>query len=209
MTIKATSALSILVIWATMIAAIVAQPGQWWTLIFAFLATGAVGVSAWRRLGMSRLIAMSGTWGGTALAVGYSEAGMTAIFAFLTTGAVVYSVMRRDALLIGAGVAAAWLVTGMVVAVNGEGGAWISVFAFLTAAALSNTRGNGARGLSAILWWGIAGGVMLAADGGWSYTLCIAAFVLTSASLGFGDFHFPRGLEWDLFERDDDSQQMP
>lgn len=204
MTIKATSALSILVIWVAMIAAVVAQPDQWWTLFFAFLATGAVGVSAWRRLGLARLLAISGTWTGTALAVGFSGAGWVAIFAFVSTGAIVYSVMRRDGLLIGAGIAAAWLFSGIVIANNADG-AWICIFAFLTTGALANTRSNDARGLSGILWWGIACAVMLAAGGGWTFVLAIPAFLLTSASLGFGDFRFPRRVEWDLFDRDDDS----
>jgi hypothetical protein len=206
-TIKATSALSIVAIWAAMIAAVVAKPDLWWTLIFAFLATGAVGISAWRRLGMSRLVAIAGIWGGTAIAVGVEGSGFPSIFAFLSTGAVVYSIMRRDALLIGLGMAAAWLVAGGVVAINGDEGAWITVFSFLTVGALANTRGNNLRGLSAILWWGIAGAIMVAVGGGWSYVLCIPAFLLTSASLGFGDFGFPRGLEWDLFDRDDRSAE--
>jgi hypothetical protein len=206
-TIKATSALSIVVIWAAMVAAVIAQPDQWWTLFFAFLATAAVGVSAWRRLGLSRLIAIAGVWGGTALAVGYSEAGWVSIFAFVSTGAIVYSVMRRDGLLIGAGIAAAWVFSGIVIA-NNDSGAWICIFACLTAGALANTRGNDARGLSAILWWGIACAVMLAADGGWTYILAIPAFLLTTASLGFSDFRLPRGVEWDLFDRGDDDSHV-
>ncbi len=205
MTIKATSALSILVIWVTMIAAVIASPDAWWTLIFAMLATFAVGASAWRRLGLSRLIAIAGIWGGTALAVAAGEGGFSAIFAFLATGAVVYSAMRRDGVLIGAGIAVTWLVVGIVVAVHGNEGEWISVFAFLTTGALSNTRGNDARGVSTMLWWGIAGVVMLIADSGWAYVLSVPAFLLTAASLGFSDFRFPRGVEWDLFDRDDDS----
>ncbi|MEO9255715.1 MAG: hypothetical protein ABI305_09255 [Tepidiformaceae bacterium] len=204
MTIKATSALSILAIWVTMIAAVIAQPDQWWSLFFAFFATAAVGVSAWRRIGLARLLAISGTWFGTALAVGFSGAGWVAVFAFVSTGAIVYSVMRRDGLLIGAGIAAVWLFSGIVIANNADG-AWICVFAFLTTAALANTRGNDSRGVSAILWWGIACAVMIAAGGGWTFVLAIAAFLLTTASLGFGDFGFPRRLEWDLFDRDDDS----
>jgi len=187
-----------------MIAAVIASAGSWWTLIFALLATLAVGASAWRRLGLSRLIAICGIWAGTALIVGIADGGFSAVFAFLATGAVVYSTMRRDGLLIGSGIAVTWLIVGLVVAVNGEG-EWISVFAFLTAGALANTRGNDARGISAILWWAIAGLVMLIADSGWAYVLAVPAFLLTAASLGFSDFRFPRGLEWDLFDGDDDS----
>ncbi len=203
MTIKATSVLSIAVIWIAMVTAVIAKPDTWWTLIFAFLATGAVGISAWRRLGFSRVIAITGIWVGAALAAGIEGSGFPSIFAFLSTGAVVYSIMRRDALLLGMGMAAAWVAAGAVVAINGDEGAWITIFSFLTVGALANNRGNDLRGLSAILWWGLAAAVMVAVGGGWSYVLCIPAFLLTSASLGFSDWGFPRGLEWDLFDRDD------
>lgn len=158
MTIKATAALSILAIWAAMIPAIVVHPHAWWSLIFAFLATCAIGVSAWRRLGLSRLIAIAGTWAGTAVAIAADSANAwVAIFAFLTTAVVVYSIMRRDAVASGLGIAAAWLVVGGVLFANDDpGGAWINVFAFLTAAAIANNRLSN-RGLGSILWWCLAG----------------------------------------------------
>ncbi|MGI8926910.1 MAG: hypothetical protein ACR2HN_09735 [Tepidiformaceae bacterium] len=204
MTIKATSLLSLLAIWAAMLPAVVFADAPVWTLIFAGLATAAVGIGAWRRLGVSRVIAIAGAWAGAALASGSEpDAAWVTVFAFLTTGAVVYSIMRRDALGVGAGVAAAWLVTGLVVAAQDGGGAWIAVFAFLTAGSLANSRSLHIRGLTAVLWWGIAGTIMLAADG-W-FWLAVIAFLLSAASFGFQDFHLPRRLEWDLFDRDDDA----
>lgn len=203
MTIKATSMLSILAIWVGTIVGVAISPGAWPSIIFAALATGAVGVSAWRRIGISRLAAMAGTWGAVGWAMAAHEGNWwISIFAFLTTGAVVYSTMRRDALLAGAGVAVAWLACAAASHPH-EGAAWMAIFAFLTAGAISNTGGN-VRGLSAILWWTIAAGIVIAGGTGWAW-VGVIAFVLTSASLGFSDFNFPRGLEWDLFDRDDDS----
>ncbi len=202
MTIKATSLLSILVIWASMIPAVAIEPGAWWSLIFAFLATGSIGVGAWRRLGLSRLIAVTGIWAGTAAAVA-SDPGSAwiSIFAFLSTGAVVYSIMRRDAIVSGLGICAMWAMVGAVLAAHGSEGSWIAIFAFLTTGSLANSRSRTAKGLATMLWWGVAGTIMLAA-GGW-YWLCVFAFVLSAVSLGLTDFRLPRGLEWDLFERDD------
>ncbi len=203
MTIKATSMLSILAIWIGTIVGVAISHDAWPAVIFAALATGAVGVSAWRRLGISRLTALSGTWGATGWAIAAHEGNWwISIFAFLTTGAVVYSTMRRDALAAGAGIAVAWLACAAA-SQQHEGAAWMAIFAFLTAGAIANTGGN-VRGLSAILWWTIAGAIVVAGGSGWAWT-GIIAFVLTSASLGFSDFNFPRGLEWDLFDRDDDS----
>lgn len=207
MTIKATSLLSILAIWACMIPAVAIEPDAWWSLIFAFLATGAVGIGAWRRLGLSRLVAVAGIWAGTAAAVASDpESTWVSIFAFLATGAVVYSVMRRDALTIGLGIAVTWSLVGAVLATHGHEGSWIAIFAFLTAGSLANTRRHSAKGLAAILWWGIACTIMLA-TGGW-YWLGVFAFILSATTVGFGDFHLPRGVEWDLFERDDDRRTV-
>ena len=204
MTIKATSVASILAIWVASIIAVSISPGAWWILIFAFLSTGAVGASAWRRLGVSRLIAIMGIWAGLAVAVGYHEsAAWISVFAFLSTGAVVYSGMRRDAAVLGLGIAAPWIVSGAIVAHNGESVAWAAVFAFLTAGGLANSRGNVARGVASIIWWGAAGAVIVIAGDGWTW-LCVPAFILAEASVGFGDFHFPRGIEWDFFDRDGD-----
>ncbi len=106
MTIKATSMLSILAIWVASIAAVVANGDSWWLLIFAVLATGAVGASAWRRLGISRLTGIAGTWAATGVAAASdADATWVSIFAFLTTGAVVYSTMKRDAWMQGLGIA--------------------------------------------------------------------------------------------------------
>ena len=207
MTIKATSALSILAIWVATITGIVVAGGGSPVIIFAFLATAAVGISAWRRLGLSRLIAIAGMWSSVAIGMGgHTNNWWISIFAFLSTGAVVYSLMRRDDVMIGVGVAAAWLAVGIASA-KFDGAAWMCIFAFLTTGALSNTRGDSARGLSAILWWGIVLGVVLVGGASWAW-LSIPAFILTAASLGLGDFRFPRALEWDLFDRDDDGDRV-
>ena len=154
MTLKATSMLSILAIWVASIAAVVAEPKSWWLFVFTFLGTGAVGVSAWRRLGVSRLIAIAGTWAGMALAAGSSDdATWTSILAFLTTGAVVFGTMKRDAWVLGVGIAAAWLGTGLSVAASGPGAAWMCVFAFLTAGAVANSHHESSRGVSALVGW--------------------------------------------------------
>ncbi len=203
MTIKASSLLSIIAIWAAMIPAVVLQPGAWWALIFAGLATFAVGTGAFRRLGLSRLIAITGVWAGAALAIG-SDAGAAwiSVMAMLATGATVHSFMRRDAYFGGLGIGAAWIATGLTVMLNdNHDGAWIAVFAFLTAGAVANSRGN-PRGIAAIAWWSLAGVIMIATDG--LHWLGVIAFILTATSLGLGGFQVPRRFEWDLFERDDD-----
>jgi len=208
MTIKATAVLSIVAIWAAIIPAVVIHHSAWWAFIFAGLATGAVGLSASRRLGLSRLLAIAGTWAGTAMAIAQTPSNTwVSVFAFLSTGAVVYSIMRRDALGAGLGIAVTWLVVGTVLVVNKEpDAAWISVFAFLTACSVANNHRRHARGLSAIVWWCVAGGIMVA-TGGW-YWLSVFAFLLGSASLGLGGFSFPRRFEWDFFERDRDDGQF-
>lgn len=204
MTIKATSALSILAIWIATAIGIRLAHGGWPVIIFAALTTAAVGASAWRRLGMSRLLAIAGTWAAVAIAMdGHHHTWWISIFAFLSTAAVVYSVMRRDDYAVGLGVAVAWLVVGIATREYPHT-AWMSVFAFLSAGALSNTRGNWARGVSAILWWSLLLAVVLVSDGGWAW-LCVPAFLLTAMAVGLSDFHFPRGIEWDLFDREDDS----
>jgi len=208
MSIKATSALSILAIWVTMIPAVINQPDAWWSLAFALLATGAIGVRAWRRLGISRLIAIAGAWFGTSIAIaGDERAAWVAIFAFLTTAAVVDGTMRRDAWLSGAGIATAWVLLGIASITNNGEGAWVSVFAFLTAAAVAHSRRNG-RGASALLWWGIAG-VLMILVGGWAFALSIPAFLLTWASVGLRDFQMPRRVDWDLMDRDETPDEDP
>ena len=206
LSIKATSALSIAAIWATMIPAIFVQPGGWPALIFAFLGTVAIGVSAWRRLGISRLIAISGVWLATALAVGgSSDNWWMGSFAFLSTGAIVYSIMKRDAYLGGIAIATAWLVTGVIAMSQDGGTAWMSIFAFLTAAAVANAFGKSNRALIAAVAWAIAGVLMLALDG--SYWIALIATLASITSFGFGGFNMPRKFEWDLFERDGNERQ--
>ncbi len=198
MTIKASSLLAIIAVWGFAVPAVVVEPAGWWSLIFAGLSTAMIGTSAGRSLGLSRLIAITGIWGGTALAVSEGEAWVS-VFAFLATGAVVFSVMRRTALLNGLGIAVAWLATGAVVSGGDGDGAWISVFAFLTAASVANHRSE-SRGIAAAAWWAFAGIVMVTA-GGW-YWLAAIAWLLSTASLGFTGFTLPSRIEWDLFDRD-------
>ncbi|MBI2767060.1 MAG: hypothetical protein HYX53_14270 [Chloroflexi bacterium] len=206
MSIKASSVLAVIAIWAAMIPAVIAQPDAWWTLVFAMLATFAVGVSFWRRLGLPRVIAVAGTWTGAAMVTGYDAgAGWITIFAFLTTAALVYSSMRRDGWAHGLAIAAAWLAVGTVIVVNDDpGAAWIGIFAFLTAGSVANSRRN-ARAFAAILWWGIAAGVMLAGDG-W-YWLAPVAFILSAMTVGMTDFHWARRFEWDLFDSGDSADE--
>lgn len=205
-TIKATSALSILAIWAAMVPAIVIEPGAWWSLMFAALATAAIGIGSWRKLGLSRLIAIAGTWAGAAIAIANAPgSAWVSVFAFLTTAVVVYSIMKRDAYLGGLGIAIAWLVTGAVIADTGEG-VWISVFAFLTAAAVANSFGRKTRGIAAAVAWLAAGAIMLS-TGGW-FWLAVIAFFLSASSLGLDGVRIPRSFEWDLFDRDDDSERI-
>lgn len=200
--IKATSLLSILAIWIATITAVAISPDAWWIIIFAFLATGAIGISAWRRLGLARVIAIAGIWAGLAIAVGYQQdAAWACVFAFVSTGAVVYSSMRRDALMIGLAIAVPWLIVGVWVAHNGSDATWACVFAFLTAGGLANSQGDYGRGLIAIAWWVAAG--VVAYITGWTW-LCIFAFLLAEASFGLHAFSLPRGIEWDLFDRKGD-----
>jgi len=207
MTIKASSLLSIVAIWVASITAVAMQHDAWWSLIFAFLATAAVGTGAFRRLGLSRLIAISGIWAGTAIAIiETADATWVSVFAFLATGAVVHSFMRRDSYLGGLGIVVAWLVVGLAVSLaDQDPPSWLCVFAFLTSGAVANSRGD-RRGLAATIWWGLAGLIMVASDG-W-YWLGVIAFVLTVSSLGFGGFSFPRRLEWDLVDRDEDGDRV-
>ncbi|MEX0781180.1 MAG: hypothetical protein WD557_00910 [Dehalococcoidia bacterium] len=207
MTIKATSLLALIAIWASTILAVIDEPDGWWAIIFAFLASGAIASRLWRSIGLSKLIAIAAIWAATGLAIAADpDATWVSIFAFLATGAVSFGVMRRDAIALGVGIAAAWAVVGVVTAQDEEA-AWISIFAFLTAGALANSHGEWARGGSAVVWWGLAGGIMLAADG-W-YWLSIPAFLLSASSIGFGDFEIPRRIDWDFFDRDDDDEAGP
>ena len=208
MTIKATSLLALIAIWAGTIVAIAISPDAWWIIFFAALATGAVGVSLWRRLGMPRVIAVAAVWASIAVMVGFhSDAAWASIFGFVATGAIVYSGMRRDAYAGALGIAAAWGVTAAASA-HDDGATWICIFAFLTTGAVANSFGI-TRGLSAILWWAIAGAIILSTGGDYAW-LAVFAFVLTASSIGFGGggFHIPRRFEWDIFDRDDDSRVL-
>jgi hypothetical protein len=151
-------------------------------------------------------VGIAGTWAATGVAAASdSDATWVSIFAFLTTGAVVYSTMKRDAWMQGVGIAVAWGAVALAVVEHGSGPAWMSIFAFLTAGAVANSRGEMGRGVAATAWWGATGAIVFFT--GWAW-LGVIAFLLTSASLGFGSFSFPKGLEWDLFDRDDDDERV-
>jgi hypothetical protein len=207
-TVKATSLLALLSIWTGTVIAIAISPDAWWIVFFSFLASGAVGISLWRRLGIPRVIAVAAVWASIAVMVGFhADAAWAAIFAFVSTGAIVYSGMRRDAYFSALGIATAWGITAAIGAAHDDAGAtWVCIFAFLTTGAVANTFGI-ARGISAVIWWGIAGAIILATGGDFAW-LTVFAFILSAASIGVGGFHFPRRFEWDLFDRDDDSRAV-
>lgn len=62
MTLKATALLAIAAIWGAAVSAIALHPDVWWTLVFAALATGAVGFG--RSIGLARVLGIAGAWGG-------------------------------------------------------------------------------------------------------------------------------------------------
>ena len=201
MTIKATSVLAILAIWGAMVPAVLRNHDAWWALIFAFLATGAVGVSAGRRLGLSRVLAVAGIWGGTAAALASHEsAAWMAVFAFLATGVVVYSRLKRDALIHGLVTGGIWALVGAAAARDADA-TWICVFAFLTTGSIVNTR-EVMRPLVAAAAWGAAGAVMLITKE--YYWLAPIAWVASWFIFRHNPFSMPRRFEWDLFEKEDD-----
>jgi hypothetical protein len=161
-----------------------------------------VGIGFWRRLGLPRVIAIAGIWGGTALVVGNDQGTWPALFAFFATCAVVYSLMRRDAYVLGLGIGFVWLAFALIV-VDQQQAAWIAIFAFLTAATTASSRSTWAKGAAAMIWWSIAAAIILAADG--LYWLTVIAWLLGGASMGFRDWNFPRRIEWDILDSDDSS----
>lgn len=200
MTVKASSVLCLVAIWAAVITGIAFEAAAWWSVFFAFMATAAVGASAMRRLGLSRVVAVAGTWGGAAAAFGAdSSATWMSIFAFLTTGAVVYSRMKPAAMLQGAAVATAWLAAGL--AANQDAtAAWTGIFAALSARPLAG--GGRVRAAAGIVAWAAAGALMVWQEG--MYWLSAGAFVATLLPFGGGPF-IPRRFEWDLGWRRDSS----
>jgi hypothetical protein len=193
--LRASVLIAVVIIWASMIPAVASDGDEWWTLIFAGLATLVIFSGGWRSLGLSRLVALAGIWASTGMATA-SNGGTTAVFAFLATAVVVHGWMRQDAILNGLGIATAWFTSGLAVWASDGGGEWTSVFAFLTAAVVANHRSE-RRGGAAILWWGIAAAIIVASDGDY-FWLTPIAFVLTAMALGFRGFTMPRRVEWDL-----------
>ena len=197
---KASSVLCIAVIWAAMIPAIIASPGGWPALIFAFFATGLTAVSVWRRLGYSRLIAMAAIWGGTALAIsGHAGNWWMAAFAFAATGATVYSLLRRDDYISGASIAVTWLVVGVAAQAH-DGVAWLAIFAFVSTIPVANAFRSHNRALISGAAWAIAGAIMIGAEG--YYWLAAVAALASITTFGLGGITLPRRFEWDLFDRD-------
>jgi len=198
-TVKASSVLCIVAIWAAVVTGIAFEPGAWWAIFFAFLATGSVGLSAMRRLGLSRVVAVAGTWAGAAVAFGAdSTATWMSIFAFLTTGGVVYSRMKPGALLAGAAIAVAWLAVG-ITAHQDASAAWTCIFAALSARWIAS--GQNIRALVAIGAWAGAAALMTWQEG--MYWLSVLAFAVTLFPMQRGPL-LPRRFEWDLsWSRDD------
>ncbi|MGD9933952.1 MAG: hypothetical protein AB7T37_09555 [Dehalococcoidia bacterium] len=199
MTVKASPLLCLIAIWAAVVMGIAFEPGAWWATFFALLASVAVGLSAMRRLGLSRIVAVAGAWAGAAVAFG-ADGGATwmSIFAFLTTTGVVYSRMKPGALLEGAAVAVAWLAAG-VTANQDADAAWTGIFAALSAKWIAG--GGRLRSMLGAAAWGAAGAVMTWQEG--MYWLAPIAFFVTLFPIGKG-VAFPRRFEWDLSWRTDD-----
>ena len=200
MTIKASSLLAIVAIWAMMIAAVLQTPEAWWALIFAGLATTSIGIGFWRRLGLAKLVAVVGIWAGTALIIANGEAVWPSVMAFLATAALVHARHDRNTVILGLAFAAVWLLTAYIV-IDQHAGAAISVFAALTVGTLAGNRSRWARGLTVLVWWGAAGVVILATND--HYWLAAVAWLLSIAPLGIPNWNLPRRIEWDFGERDD------
>ena len=199
MTVKASPLICLVAIWAAVVTGIAFEPGAWWAIFFALLATVAVGLSAIRRLGLARIVAVAGTWAGAAVAFG-ADSGATwmSIFAFLTTAGVVYSRMKPGALFEGGAIAVAWLAAG-ITASQDASAAWIGVFAALSARWIA--AGGRLRSLLAIGAWAAAGTMMTWQEG--MYWLAPIAFFVTLFPIRKG-VAFPRRFEWDLSWRADD-----
>jgi hypothetical protein len=199
LTIKASSLLSILAIWGAVAGAVAFEPGAWWSVFFAAMASGFIGLNASRRLGLSRLLAIAGIWAGAAIGFG-SDSGATwmSVFAFLSTFTVVASVIKRNAVVNGLAIAAPWLASGAGVAAADGDGAWTCLFAFLTVPLVAN--GSLSRAIVGIIAWLVAGALMVGLEG--HHWLSVIAFVATMFAFT-GRPRLPRRFEWDLFERDD------
>ncbi len=160
-----------------------------------------IGANSWRRLGVSRLLAISGIWAGTAVIAASNDGpAWPAIFALFTTAAVVFGTLNRNAWVLGLGIAAPWLATGAAVAAHGHEVAWMVVIAFVTTLTLAHTRHPMLRGFMSVGWWAFVAVTVLVAGPDWSW-LSLGALALASFRLG-GGFRFTRGFEWDLWQND-------
>ncbi len=203
LTLKATALLAIAAIWGASVSAVALHADAWWTLVFAVLATGAVGFR--RSVGLARVLAIAGIWGSAAaITAGNADHAWVTVFAFLATGAVVYSAMERDAFLSGLGIAVSWAAAAVAVVAT-DGGAWITVFSFLTTGAVANIGRGGGGGVLAILAWVVAAAAIVALDG--HHWLAVFAFVFGSLHFGVPGVRFPTRFEWD-FRSDDHSESV-
>ncbi len=203
LTLKATALLAIMAIWGASVAAVALHGDVWWTLVFAVLATGAVGFR--RSVGLARVLAIAGVWGSAAaITASNPDHAWVTVFAFLSTGAVVYSAMERDAFLSGLGVAVSWIAAAAAVVAT-DGGAWITVFSFLTTGAIANIGRGGGAGALAIVAWVVAAAAIVVLDG--HHWLAVFAFAIGSLHFGVTGVRFPTRLEWD-FRSDDHSESV-
>ena len=201
MTLKASATLATIAVWVAAGAAVAVRSESWPILIFAALTSLMIGANAWRRLGIGRLIAITGIWAGTAVIAAVDDGrAWPAVFAMFTTAAVVFGTMRRDAWLVGLAIAAPWLATGAAVGAQGGEPAWMVVIAFCTTFVLANTRKQLARGLPTIAWWSLTGAAVVALGTEWAW-LAFGALLFAWFPMG-GRSWSGRGFEWDLWQED-------
>ncbi|MGE3073598.1 MAG: hypothetical protein AB7N24_05855 [Dehalococcoidia bacterium] len=201
LTLKASATLATIAVWVAAGTAVAVRSGAWPILIFASLTTMLIGANAWRRLGLSRLVAITGIWAGTAVIAAVDDAAAwPALFALFTTAAVVFGSMRKNAWLLGLAIAAPWLAAAAAVGAQGGGVAWMVVIAFCCTIALANTRKQLLRGVPALAWWNLTGVAVVLGGPAWA-PLAFGALILAWFPIGSGPW-FTRGFEWDLWQND-------
>ncbi|MGE0599177.1 MAG: hypothetical protein AB7J35_07975 [Dehalococcoidia bacterium] len=200
-TLKASATLATIAVWVAAGTAVAVRSGAWPILIFASLATILISANSWRRLGLSRLIAITGIWAGTAIIAAVDDGrSWPALFAMFTTAVVVFGSMRMSAWLLGLAIAAPWLATAAAVGAQGGEVAWMVVVAFCSTLALANTRKQFLRGVPALAWWNITGLAVVLGGPDWA-PLAFGALILAWFPIGTGPW-FMRGFEWDLWQHD-------
>jgi len=204
-TIKVSSLLAVIAIWAAMITAVINEPDAAWSLVFAALATAAIGIGFWRRLGLSRLVAITGIWAGTVLVVGSGEAAWPSVLAFFATAVIAHAPGGRAIFLLDLAAAFVWLIAAFVV-VDQHDGSYVLVFAALTVWSLVGGHPERASGAVTILWWALAASIILVADG--FYRLSVLAWILSASSFDRATWRLPRKVEWDIFDHDDSRLEL-